>query len=165
MKALLLTAGLALAIAAPAAAASYRLGQLEVVQPWSRPAAAGTNGVGFMTLANHGKAADALVRVETPVAEKAELHSSSTAGGVMRMARQDRVPVAPGGQAVFGPGAYHVMFIKLAKPLKAGERLPATLVFASGARLKVDFAIGTGLAPPADHSQMSMDHSPMKMDH
>lgn len=161
MNMLLMTAAAIACVAAPAAAASYRLGQLEVVQPWSRPAAAGTNGVGFMTLSNHGKAPDALVRVETAAAEKVELHSSTSAGGVMRMARQERIPLPAGGSAVFGPGAYHVMFIKLAKPLKAGDRMPATLVLASGAKLKVDFAVGSGLAPPMDHSQMPMDHSNM----
>lgn len=162
---LALAGGLAGLLSAPASAATYRLGQIEVVQPWSRPAAAGTNGVGYMTLANRGKAADALVRVESPAAQTVELHSSSMAGGVMRMARVDRVAVAPGGQATFGPSAYHVMFVKLAKPLNMGDRVPATLVFASGARIKIDFAVG--LAAPStggmDHS--AMDHSAMKMDH
>lgn len=164
MKSLsVLAAASAIAFGAPALAASYRLGGLEVLQPWSRPAAAGTNGVGYMTLANRGKAADALVAVQSPAAERVEIHSSSMAGGVMRMAKVDRVPVAAGAQAALAPGGgHHLMFIHLNRPLKSGDRLPAVLVFASGARLKVDFAVGTGFGPPAGGEAMPPG---MKMDH
>jgi copper(I)-binding protein len=49
-----------------------------------------------------------------------------------------------------GPGGYHLMLIGLVRPLKTGDRIPATLAFANGARVKVEFAVGTG-APPAAH--------------
>ncbi len=145
----LFAAAAAVVIASSAQAASYRLGGLEVIQPWSRPAAAGTTGVGYMTLANHGRAPDALVSVASPVARKVEMHSSSMAGGIMRMDRQEKVAVPPGGQVAFAPGAYHLMLVGLTKPLKAGDSVHATLTFASGAKLKVDFKVGGGLGPPA----------------
>ena len=66
--------------------------------PWSRPAAAGTNGVGYMVLVNHGAAPDALEKVESPLASRVEMHSSAMAGGVMSMARQVWVSVPPGGR-------------------------------------------------------------------
>jgi copper(I)-binding protein len=159
MKTLLIAAA-ALAAAASAQAATYRLGGLEVGQPWSRPAATGTTGVGYMTLTNRGAKPDALVAVTSPLATKVEMHSSSMAGGIMRMARQDRVTIPAGGQVVFAPGAYHLMLIGLSRPLKAGDKAPATLSFASGAKLKVDFEVGSGLGPPAP-SMDRMDH----MDH
>ncbi|HEY3695034.1 copper chaperone PCu(A)C [Phenylobacterium sp.] len=147
----------AAALALPAAAASFRQVGLEVLQPWSRPAAAGTNGIGYMTLVNHGAGADALVAVESPLAAAVEIHRSSMAGGVMSMSREARVPLPPGGQASFAAGSRHLMFLRLKAPLKPGDRLPATLVFASGARLKADFQVGTA-APAAeggmDHMQM-----------
>ncbi|WP_165837152.1 copper chaperone PCu(A)C [Phenylobacterium hankyongense] len=146
---ILFAAAAAAVIASSAQAASYRLGGLEVIQPWSRPAAAGTTGVGYMTLANRGRALDALVAVASPVARKVEMHSASMAGGIMRMDRQDRVAIPAGGQVAFAPGGYHLMLVGLAKPLKAGDSVPATLTFASGAKLKVDFAVGTGLGAPA----------------
>lgn len=138
----------ALLLASSAGAATYRLGTLEVGQPWSRPAAAGTNGVGYMTLINHGRAADALTAVESPAARKVEMHRSSMAGGIMRMDRQDRVAVPAQGQTAFAPGGYHLMFIGLTKPLAPGDQLPATLSFASGAKLKVAFVVGTGAGAP-----------------
>jgi len=148
MKRFLLAAALAL-VATAAHAATYRLGSLEVSQAWSRPSVAGVNGVGYMTVANRGKAADALVRVESPAAAKVEMHSSSMAGGVMSMAKQDRVAIPAGGQAVFGPGGYHLMLIGLKTAAKPGDEIPATLTFASGAKLKIAFAVGNGAGPPA----------------
>ena len=149
------TAAVVAAIVALAAgwaeAATYRLGSLEVRQPWSRPAASGTNGVGYMVVANAAKSGDALVGVESPAAAKVEIHSSSMVGGVMSMARQDRVAIPAGGQTTFGPGAYHLMFIRLTKALQVGDRVPATLTFASGARLKVDLQVS--VAGPAGGMQ------------
>jgi copper(I)-binding protein len=139
-------------VAFPAAAATYRTAGLEVSNPWSRPAAAGTTGAGYMSLANLKTRPDALVRVESPVAERVEMHSSSMAGGVMRMAKLERTPLGPGARQAFAPGGHHLMFIRLKRPLAAGDKLPATLVFQSGARLTVEFVVGTGLGAPAAHA-------------
>ncbi|WP_374469156.1 copper chaperone PCu(A)C [Phenylobacterium sp.] len=150
MRSALLGLAAAAAFSAPALAQGAGL---TVTQAWSRPAAAGTTGAGFFTLANSAKAADALVGAESPVARKVEVHRSSMTGGVMRMSRQDRVPVAAGGRVIFAPGGYHLMLIGLSRPLNPGDRIPATLVFASGARVKVDMTVAT-TAPAA-----AMDHS------
>jgi hypothetical protein len=101
-----------------------------------------------MVLANRGPAADALAKVETPIAAKVEIHSSSMVGGIMSMKPVETVSVPAGGQVTFGPGAYHLMIIGLKRTLKAGDQVPATLSFTSGARLKVRFAVTSG-APPA----------------
>lgn len=156
MRLPLIAAGL-LAIALPAAAATYRVGSLEAADPWSRPAAAGMNGAGFLTLANHGKAADRLLSVESPAARKIEIHRSLMTNGVASMQRQDQgLALAPGQSVSLAPGGYHVMFIGLAKAQKSGERLPATLVFQSGAKLKVEFEVrptgpAAGAAPHQHH--------------
>lgn len=137
----------ALALATPLAASAAS--KVEVLQAWSRPAAAGTNGVGYMVLANHGRAADALEKVESPVAARVEMHSSSMAGGVMSMKKVDKVAVPAGGQTTFGPGAYHLMLIDLTRALKPGDKAPATLTFASGAKVRTAFTVSSGMGPPA----------------
>jgi copper(I)-binding protein len=142
---LLASLALTLAVAGSAQAAA----PLSVSGAWSRPAVAGTNGVGYLVVANTGKAPDTLVRVESPLAAKVEMHSSSMAGGVMSMKKEDRVPVPAGGKATFGPGGYHLMLIGLTRTVKAGDQIPATLTFASGAKLKASFAVGMGPANPA----------------
>jgi len=135
--------------AAPAQAAPPA--GLEVIRPWSRPAATGGSGAGFMELTNRGRTADALVAVASPLARKVEMHRSVMAGGVMSMQRQAQVAVPAGGAVRFAPGGHHLMFLGLTRSLKAGDGLPATLTFASGAKLNVTFAVGTGIGPPAPH--------------
>jgi copper(I)-binding protein len=149
MKPLLIALTVAAAPLAASGAAHSAASALQVLQPWSRPAAAGTNGVGYMVLVNHGGAPDVLEKVESPLASRVEMHSSSMAGGVMSMKKEDKVPVPAGGQATFGPGAYHLMFLGLTKALKPGDQAPATLSFASGARIKVAFTVSAGMGPPA----------------
>jgi copper(I)-binding protein len=155
MKAALAAVALLVAAALPAAAAERGL---EARRPWSRPAAAGTNGVGYLTLVNHGKA-DALVSVESPAAAKVEAHLSKMSGGVMSMAPEPRVEVPAGGQVSFAPGGRHLMLMGLKRALRVGDHVPATLRFASGRTLKVDFTVQTG-APAATGAMEHMDHMP-----
>jgi copper(I)-binding protein len=139
--ALMAALGLVLTPAVAAAAAS-----IEAQQPWSRPAAAGGTGAGYVTLVNKGPA-DALVGAESPIAAKVELHDADMSGGVMRMRPQSRVALPAGAQVSFAPGGRHLMFMGLKKALRRGDRVPATLRFASGAQLKVDFLVTP--TPPA----------------
>jgi copper(I)-binding protein len=159
VRRLALLAWLWLGLAATAQAAPGRAGAIEAVTPWSRPAVAGGSGVGYMTLVNRGRKADALVGVESPAARKVEVHRASLTGGVMSMAPAARVEIPPGGSVSFAPGGYHLMFLGLARNLKPGDRLPATLSLASGGKLRVSFAVGSGVGPPAVGGSEEMEHA------
>jgi copper(I)-binding protein len=149
------------AIALPAAASSYRLGAVEVVDPWSRPAAAGMNGVGYMAIKNNGKTPIVLTGASTPLAAKISLHQTSMAGGVMRMAPvSGGLTVPPGGTVTLAPAGYHMMLEGLTKPLALGQRAPVTLTFADGKKMQIDLSVQTsaGAAParPATGAMGSM---------
>lgn len=142
---------IALSIVALAAAGAASAAQgVDVSAAWSRPAVAGSTGAGFMTLTNRTSRADALVAVESPVARKVEIHVSEMRSGMASMKRLDRVPLPPGGSVTFRPGGHHLMFLGLNRPLKSGETLPATLTFASGAKVKASFVVGLS-APAHQH--------------
>ena len=145
--AIALTAILAAATSA-AHAADYKLGALTIRQPWSRPAQAGMNGVGFMTIANAGKTPVTLTRAETPVAGSVEIHQSAMVGGVMTMRELDKGVVIPaGGQIAFAPGGYHFMILSLKADQKVGQKVPVTLVFDNGRKVQVDLTVQ--LTPPS----------------
>jgi len=146
-----LLSGVALALTV-AASAQAAPAPVAVTGAWSRPAVAGTNGVGYMTLANRGETTEALVTVESPLAARVEMHATSMDGGVMSMARLDRVVVPAGSRVAFAPGAYHLMLIGLTRTVKIGDQIPATLTFASGAKLKTSFTVAMGPAAA------TMDH-------
>lgn len=143
----------ALALAAVPAVTYAAAPTIEATQAWSRPAVAGGTGAGFFTLTNRGTAPDALVGAESPLARKAEVHRTTMAGGVMKMAKVERVAVPAGGKVTFAPGGYHLMLFGLTRALTAGDRVPTTLTFASGVKVKVDLVVGAGATAPA------MDHS------
>jgi|KBSSwiStaDraftv2_1062776.scaffolds.fasta_scaffold41767_2 copper(I)-binding protein len=156
MKTRFIAAGLAALLLQSTAARAAPV--LQALHPWSRPAAAGATGAGYLTLVNKGSA-DTLVAVESPVASRVEMHASSMTGGVMRMSPETRVSVPAGGEVRFAPGGRHLMLLGLKKPLKTGDRVPATLRFASGAELKVELVVSP--TAPAGEAMDHMDH----MDH
>ena len=144
----ILTAVFLVAASVASSAAAERPAGVTVEQAWSRPAASGTTGVGYLTLVNRSRDGRSLVKVESPWATRGEMHLSATTGGVMRMASERAVSITP-GRTVFAPGGRHLMFVGLKRPLAPGDRLPATLTFGDGTRLKVTFAVGDGLGPPS----------------
>lgn len=148
---LLLLAGL---LAAPALAHDYRLGSLTIDHPWARATAASARtGAVYLTVVNHGQAPDRLVGVETPAAERAELHSHQMDGGVMRMRPVQAIEVSPGDPAVLQPGGNHVMLVGLKAPLNAGTRFPLRLSFERAGNVEVEVQVESARtrepAPPA----------------
>lgn len=132
-----LTVGLA--AAAPSRAAPT------VTAAWSRPAAQGTTGAGFMTLSS--PKVDALVAVETPVAASVQMHQSMMHDGMAMMMSATSIPIPAGATVTLSPGGYHLMLLQLRKPLNPGDRVPVTLSFASGAKVRTSLLVG--LKPPA----------------
>src|SRR5207302_11463713 len=88
-----------------------------------------TTGVAYLTIVNTGTADDRLIAAATPVAEKAEPHSTVTENGVMKMRPVQAVDVKAGGKAELKPGGLHLMLTGLKAPLKEGGTFPLTLTF------------------------------------
>lgn len=139
----------ALVLAAPIQA----LAAPRIEQAWSRPAAQGGSGAGFMRLVNPDARPDSLVAAETTIARETQIHRTTITNGMASMQRQAAAAIPAGGQLVFAPGGYHLMFMGLTRPLKAGERFPVTLVFSSGARVKADFTVGMTAPSVKGHAE------------
>ena len=119
---------------------------------WSRamPPSAPTGAVYFV-LTNPGTAADKLIGVQTPRAEKAELHTHVHKGEVMSMEQIESVELAAGAEVTFEPGGNHVMLFKLNEPLVAGQHFPITLIFEKAGEVTVDVGI-LEQAPASNHN-------------
>ena len=130
----------------------YTAGALKIGHPWSRatPPAAQV-AVGFLTIANTGNTEDRLLRLDSPAAERVEVHQMKMDAGVMRMRRiDDGLALAAGKTVTLAPGGYHLMFIRPTRPFVAGERIKATLVFRDAGNVDVEFAVGdAGATMPA----------------
>lgn len=119
----------ALAGAAQAAPPARVAAKVTVEGAWCRAAPKGAPAGGcYLTLT--AVSADQLVSVETPAAARAEIHTMSMDGGVMRMRKLADGLALPAGQAVaLKPGAEHLMVIGPKIDLVAGASVPLTLRF------------------------------------
>ena len=103
-------------------------GQLEVNNAWAR-ATAGKADTGVAYVAIQSPTADRLVSLSTPVAKKAELHTMSMQGMVMKMRPLSGLDIPAGQPVTLKPGGDHIMLIGLDQPLRAGQTFPLTLDF------------------------------------
>jgi copper(I)-binding protein len=103
-------------------------GQLEIKAPWARatPGQA-QNGVAYLTIIS--PTADRLTAASSPVAKKAELHTMSMDGGVMRMRPLTAMDIPAGQTITLSPGGTHIMLLGLTQPLREGQSFPLTLSF------------------------------------
>lgn len=120
-----------------AQAHEYKLGDLHIDHPYSRAAPPTAHvGAGYMTLKNHGDQSVRLIGASVAFAEQVEIHLMSHKDGMMKMQKVEGGLQIPAGEEVkLAPGGYHLMFINLQQPLKAGDKHDAVLEFDSG---KVD---------------------------
>ena len=135
-----------------ASAALAQPTQLEVDNPWAgaTPGKA-ENGAAFVTITS--PTADRLVSASTPVAKKAELHTMSMQGMVMKMRPISGVDIPAGQPVSLKPGGEHIMLMGLNQPLREGQSFPLTLDFEkAGPRMvtvTVEKAGAKGPAPAA----------------
>jgi periplasmic copper chaperone A len=124
-------------------AQSYKLGSLEIDQPWTRatPPTAKAGG-GFMTITNKGTTPDRLVAVRSNASGKVEVHEMKMDGNVMRMRELEKgLEIPPGATVALKPGGYHVMFMELKAPFAKGAKVPVTLVFEKAGSIDVELAV------------------------
>jgi periplasmic copper chaperone A len=115
-------------------AAMAQTADVQVTNAWARATPGGAQtAAAYVTILS--PTADRLTAAATPAAQKAELHSMTMDGNVMKMRQVDGIDL-PAGQAVtLKPGGYHIMLTGLAQPLTEGQTFPLTLTFdKAGAR-------------------------------
>lgn len=152
----ILLAGL-LAVAG-VAAATAQSPTVKVEHAWARATPGGAKAAAlYMTLVNKGGADDRLVSVSTPVAANAEVHSTATENGVMRMRPVEALAVKAGTSTTLKPGGYHVMLTELKAPLVAGQSFPVTLTFENAGKIDATATVEkAGAAAPGDMPGMKM---------
>lgn len=133
---------------------SFKLGDIEIGHPHARVTAAGQPiGGGYLTLVNKGRD-DKLLSVRAAVSESVELHSMSMEGDVMRMRQVEAIALPTGKKVELKPGGFHIMFVGLKAPLKAGDKFPMTLKFEKAGEVEVEVSVEApkaGADAPAEH--------------
>src|SRR5260370_34104554 len=124
---------------ATAFAHEYRVGPIEVDNPWTRatPATAAAGG-GFLAITNKGTTRDRLIIMRSPTADRVQLHQMTMEGNIMRMRELDEgLEIPPGTTLTLAPGRYHLLFMGLNAPVAQGMRMPLGLVVEHADRIHV----------------------------
>jgi copper(I)-binding protein len=119
------TALLTYLFAAPALAQQVKAGDLVITQAWSRATPGGAKVAGgYLTIEDKGSAPDRLIGGSADVADKVQVHETTTNNGVMTMRPLDQgVAIEPGKTVKLAPGGYHLMVLDLKNPLKRGDKV------------------------------------------
>jgi copper(I)-binding protein len=117
------------------------VGTLLIENAFTRPTPAGaTVAVGYMTIINAGSAPDRLVSVDSDISAKTEIHEMKMQNGVMEMRElPDGIEIPAGETVALSPGGYHIMFMDIKQPVKAGDIVHATLGFENAGKIDIGF--------------------------
>ncbi|CAF25565.1 copper chaperone PCu(A)C [Bartonella quintana] len=130
-------------ITLPAAAQYYKLGDIEILNPWTRATPKGIKtGSGYLYIINHGNTPDRLISVSTNGVQTTEIHSMAVINDIMKMEKRHNGIEIPGnGEITLKPGGDHIMFTGLSQPFKPGDKISAKLTFEKAGTINVDFSV------------------------
>lgn len=119
-----------------------------VADAWARDSAGRTGSAAvFMTISS--PSADRLVGATAQVANKTDLMTMVSIGGVMGMTYIDAIDVPAGETVSLNPAGLHVWLEDLKQPLRAGQTVPLVLKFENAGERQVAVSvIGPAAAPP-----------------
>jgi copper(I)-binding protein len=136
----------------PAQSQEVKLGDLVILQPWSRAAPRGAEvASSYLTIENKGTTADRLVGGSTEAAEKLLIQQISMVGGAMTVQPVDGgLGISPGETVVLAPGGYRLALLKPKSQLKKGTKVSMTLEFEKAGQVIVSFdVLGAAAKGPA----------------
>lgn len=140
MRVLALAAAFAASVALAAAAAEPSA--IVVTDAWARATPPGAKtGAAYVTVTNKGTAADKLLSASTPVAGEAQLHTTITENGVMKMRPVTAIDLKPGASVTLKPGGMHLMLMDMKQPLKEGDSFPVSLTFEKAGTVEADVKV------------------------
>ena len=117
-------------------------GDLKLTSPWIRASVPDqVNGAGYVQIENKAAQGDRLVSARMTGVNRTEMHTIITENGVAKMREVTGIDVPATGVVQLMPGGFHIMFLGLKEPFKAGMKVPVTLQFEKAGEVKVEFEI------------------------
>ncbi len=118
---------------------------------------AGNISGAFFTIHNKGGKANKLIKAESKVSDRVELHTHLKENGVFKMRQVQSIAVPADGMTELKPGGLHVMLIDIKSKLKIGDKFKLKLTFANGEVQTLDVPV----LKIGGHGMMKMDHKKM----
>lgn len=115
-----------------------------VKDAWARtsPMSSGM-GAAYVTIENTTGVTEKLLSVDVPtsVARTAQIHETTSDGGMMSMKEVSSISIPAGGTVKLEPGGYHVMLLDLVEPLKSGQKFTMTLGLMNARVVQVEVTV------------------------
>jgi copper(I)-binding protein len=111
--------------------------RLTVKDPWAKAATSGMSAA-FGVVRNPTARPIRIIGATSPYSAVVQLHEVVDSDGEMVMQEKAGGFVVPArGSLTLQPGGNHLMFMKLTKPIRAGQRIPVTLITADGGTITI----------------------------
>ena len=119
---------------------------IQISDPWVRSAPSNAPALGvFMQIHNHLEHDVKLIAAQTPGYQRVELHRTQKQDGMMKMIKQDFMPIAANGALTLKPGSWHVMLIGPETVPGLGQQVPITLYFDNDTKQVVNAVVRKGM--------------------
>ncbi|CAC9462490.1 copper chaperone PCu(A)C [bacterium endosymbiont of Bathymodiolus sp. 5 South] len=137
----------------PVHEAQHDRAAISVDNPWVRSAPPNAPILGaFMEISNHSDSDIKLLSANTKGYKRLELHKTVSQDGMMKMIKQDFMPIPAHGKLTLKPGGWHIMMIQPKKVPKEGDSVVIKLVFDNGLSKTIQAKVRKGRA--MDHKKM-----------
>ena len=130
--------GLALACGTKPA---IRAGELRIEPGYANVAPTNDGGTAYFVMRNTGGLPDTLTSVSVAGASAARIHTMARTGGMERMTPLDPAIIPAKGTLQLAPGAAHLMFEGLSRPIRIGDTVVVRLGFARNGTVEVRLAV------------------------
>jgi copper(I)-binding protein len=112
---------------------------------WVRPPmGADRPAAGYLTIANPGSQADALIAAASAISMTTEIHETTTmSGGMSGMQPVAKIEVPAGETVELKPGGYHLMFMN-PKTLTVGDTVDIELTFEKAGKVTIQAEVKAG---------------------
>ena len=95
----------------------------------------------YMTIRNTGSQIDRLLKAETDIAHKVELHTMEMQGGQMKMTPVDSFQIPAGGEVKLQSGGDHIMLFGITREPNVGDVISLTLHFEKSGAVPVQVEV------------------------
>lgn len=125
-----------LALPTPADAHSYKVGNVMIGHVWAAPTS-GNATEAYVSLLNRAPQADQLTAVLAPTAQAVAFASPANE-------RINAIDLAPNRPVVLKPGSFRIVIAGLDRPVRVGDKIKLTLVFARAGPVQVEAMVEAG---------------------
>lgn len=118
-----------------------------------------THSSSYMEIENKGDNPVSLVRAESNISERVEIHQHSMIDGMMRMREVESIKIEPNERVKLQPSGLHLMIFDVKKPLKSQQEVEMILHFSNNVSVTMQVPVYSPIQEKAAQKTMPTSHA------